>query len=169
MREGPLRGNKNRIPWSHHDMAQTFSLWGKTMFLTAVRVFITFSSLFFFPVQLCFLKNALYKRHDIWQPSSAALRNSLASTLRADCIKHISLFIYLFRQKSEGPSHTINAQHSITSSRKNGRGVGEGGAGVLLLRNLIMGAKTVLQPPSLVAVLEHTSDSQISRHLGNIN
>lgn len=29
-------------------MAQTFSLWGKKMFLTAVIVFIAFSSFFFF-------------------------------------------------------------------------------------------------------------------------
>lgn len=109
---------------------------------------------FFSPVQLCFLKNALYKRHDIWQPSSAALRNSLASTLRADCIKHISLFIYLFRQKSEGASHTINAQYHFIQ-KKNGRGAGEGGAEFFLLRNFIMGVKMVLQPPSVVAVLEH--------------
>lgn len=80
MREGPLRWNKNRLPWSYHGMAQTFSLWGKKMLLTAVIVFITFSSSFFVvfffpPVQLCFLKNALYKRRDTWQPGSAALWN----------------------------------------------------------------------------------------------
>lgn len=41
----------------------------------------------------------------------------------------VYLFIYLSRQKSEGASHTINVQHGTASSKKNGRGAGEGGAG----------------------------------------
>lgn len=79
----------------------------------------------------------------------------LASALCADCIKHISLFIYLFRQKSEGASHTINAQHSTASSKKMGEEPGREGPEPLLLGNLMMGEETVLQPQSVAAALGH--------------
>lgn len=156
MREGPLRGNKNRIPWSHYDMAQTFSLWGKTMFLTAVRVFITFSSLFlplcnFASWRMLYIKDttfgnpALLLWEILWQ---APYVLTTLSTL-------VYLFIYLGRSHKE---QAIQFMHNTASlhPEKNRKGAGEWEAGVSSLRNLTTGAKMVLQPPSVVAVLKHT-------------
>lgn len=122
-RKGPLRGNKNRIPWSHHDMAQTFSLWGKTMFLTAVRVFITFSSPFFplcnfaswrmlYIKDMTFGNPALLLWEILWQ--APYVLTALSTS--------VYLFIYLGRSQKE---QAIQLMHSITSSRKKmGEGLG---------------------------------------------
>lgn len=132
MREGPLRGNKNWIPWSHHDMAQTFSLWGKTMFLTAVGVFITFSSFFFPPCnfaswRMLYIKDmtfgnpALLLCEILWQAPYVLTAFSIS----------VYLFIFLGRSQRE---QAIQLMHSTVSlhpkKKKNGRGAGKGGAGV---------------------------------------
>lgn len=110
MREGPLRWNKNRLPWSYHDMAQTFSLWGKKMFLTAVIVFTTFSSSFF--VGFLFLFFSLcnsaswrmlhIKDETLGNPALLLCEIILAMALCANCIKHtVYLFICLGKSQRE--------------------------------------------------------------------
>lgn len=157
MREGPLRGNKNWILWSHHDMAQTFSLWGKTMFLTAVRVFITFSSFFFPPCnfaswRMLYIKDmtfgnpALLLCEILWQAPYVLTAFSIS----------VYLFIFLGRSQRE---QAIQLMHSTVSlhpkKKKTGEELGKEGLESLLLGNLIMGAKMVLQPTSAAAALEH--------------
>lgn len=115
MREGPLRGNKNRIPWSHHDMAQTFSLWGKTMFLTAVRVFITFSSLSFF-FSLCNFASwrMLYIKDMTFGNPALLLWEILwqAPYVLTALSTSVYLFIYLGRSQKD---QAIQLMHSTVS------------------------------------------------------
>lgn len=68
----------------------------------------------------------------------------------------VYLFIYLFRQKSEGGSHTINTQRGTVSSKETGEEPGREGPEPLLLGNLITGEEMVLQPQSVAAALGHT-------------
>lgn len=151
-----MRGHKNRIPWSHHDMAQTFSLWGKTMFLRAVRVFITFSS-FFFPLcnfaswRMLYIKDmtfgnpALLLCEILWQ--APYVLTALSTS--------VYLFIYLGRNQREHAIQLMRSTVSLHPKKKTGEEMGKEGLESLLLGNLMMGTKMVLQPPSVVAALEH--------------
>lgn len=141
MREGPLRGNKNRIPWSHHDMAQTFSLWGKTMFLTAVRVFITFSSLFFplcnfaswrmlYIKDMTFGNSALLLWEILWQ--APYVLTALSTS--------VYLFIYLGRSQKE---QAVQLMHNTVSlhPEKMGEELGKEELEFLLLKKPHHGSK----------------------------
>lgn len=171
MREGPLRGHKNRIPWSHHDMAQTFSLWGKTMFLTAVRVFITFSS-FFFPLcnfaswRMLYIKDmtfgnpALLLCEILWQ--APYVLTALSTS--------VYLFIYLGRNQRE---HAIQLMRSTVSlhpkKKKRERRWGRRGWSLSYWETSWWEQRWFSSLQVLLLLWSIYSDSQISRHLGNIN
>lgn len=67
----------------------------------------------------------------------------------------VYLFIYLGRSQREHAVQLMRSTVSLHPKKKTGEEMGKEGLESLLLGNLIMGTKMVLQPPSVVAALQH--------------